>query len=35
MFIKIRILLALTAVFFLAGSPAESQTKDPLLVPKG
>ena len=34
MFIKIRILLALTTVFFLVGSPAGSQTKDPLLFPK-
>ncbi len=33
MFIRIRILLALTAVYFLAGSPAGSQTRDPLLFP--
>ncbi len=34
MIIRIRILLALTTVFFLAGSPAGSQTRDPLLFPK-
>jgi len=34
MFIRIRILLAFTAVYLLIWTPAESQTKDPLLFPK-